>query len=467
MNLKKLLLILLFATASTPVKAGICLPDIIGSNMVLQQKSKVKLWGWADPYEKITVKASWDNKVYEATGSRDAKWELELQTPAAGGPYAITLQGKNTLLLENVLIGEVWLCAGQSNMEMSGSWGLQDIQKELPKAHRQELRFFHISKTTAAFPQEQVRGQWVLCDSNTLKTFSAAAYFFGKNLGLQLGVPVGLVEAAWGGTAAEVWTPDSLVNNDPVLKKAATLIQPSGMCPYIPGSAYNGMIAPITSYAIAGVIWYQGENNTDAATTYRPLFTALIGAWRRAWGQQLPFYYVQVAPFRYKKTNAGALLREAQWQCSSIPNTGMVATNDITGNVNDVHPQNKHDVGLRLATWALADHYGRTGITHKNPEYKSILIKGAKAVIKISGAEAGLTIKGDTLAEIQIAGADKIFYPAEATIRGDTIAVWNTRVKKPMAVRYCFTDTAIGNVFNSAGLPLLPFRTDQWSFPGF
>ncbi|MBZ4187472.1 sialate O-acetylesterase [Niabella beijingensis] len=467
MNLKKLLLMLPAIAGVIQAKADIRLPDIIGSNMVLQQQSRVKLWGWADPYEKITVKGSWDDKVYETTGTRDAKWEIELQTPAAGGPYTISLQGKNTLLLENVLIGEVWLCAGQSNMEMSGSWGLQDIQKELPQAHRQELRFFHIPKTTAAFPQEQVRGQWVVCDSNTLKTFSAVAYFFGKHLRQKLGGPVGLIEAAWGGTAAEVWTPDRIVNSSPVLKKAATLIQPSGMCPFIPGSAYNGMIAPIVSYTIAGVTWYQGENNTDAAATYRPLFTAMIDAWRLAWKQPLPFYYVQVAPFRYKKINAGALLREAQWQCRVIPHTGMVATNDITGNVNDVHPQNKHDVGLRLANWALADHYGRTGIAYKSPEYKSMSVKGAKAFIKISGAEAGLKLKGDTLAEIQIAGADKVFYPAQAVIQGDTIVVWNTKVKKPMAVRYCFTDTAIGNVFSSAGLPLLPFRTDRWAFPGF
>ncbi|MBO9592853.1 MAG: sialate O-acetylesterase [Niabella sp.] len=467
MNLKKFCLMAWLVLAVTHAKADIRLPDIIGNNMVLQQQSRIKLWGWADPNEKISITTSWDNRVYEATGSRDAKWTVELQTPAAGGPYAISLQGKNRLLLENVLIGEVWLCAGQSNMEMSGSWGLQDIQKELPQAHQQELRFFHIPKTTAAFPQEQVKGEWVVCDSNTLKTFSAVGYFFGKNIRQKLGTPVGLIEAAWGGTAAEVWTPDSIVNNNPVLKKAAGLIQPSGMCPYIPGSAYNGMIAPIVPYAIAGVTWYQGENNTDAATTYRPLFTAMIHAWRRAWEQPLPFYYVQVAPFRYRKTNAGALLREAQWQCRVIPHTGMVATNDITGNVNDVHPQNKHDVGLRLSNWALADHYGIKGIACKSPEYKSMQVKGTKAFIKISGADGGLKLRGDSISSMQIAGADKVFYPAEAIIQDDTIVVWNISVKRPMAVRYCFTDTAIGNVFSSAGLPLLPFRTDQWVFPGF
>ncbi|MCF3112041.1 sialate O-acetylesterase [Niabella sp. CC-SYL272] len=467
MNRKKLWMMGLLAVAMMHAKANIRLPDIIGNNMVLQQQSKVKLWGWADPNEKISIKASWDNIVYETTGSRDAKWVMELQTPAAGGPYSISLQGKNRLLLENVLIGEVWLCAGQSNMEMSGSWGLQDIQKELPQAHQQELRFFHIPKTTAAFPQEQVKGAWVVCDSTTLNTFSAVAYFFGKHLHQQLRRPVGLIEAAWGGTAAEVWTPDSIVNSNPVLKKAAGLIQPSGMCPYIPGSAYNGMIAPIVPYAIAGVNWYQGENNTEAATTYRPLFTAMIHAWRRAWNQPLPFYYVQVAPFRYRKVNAGALLREAQWQCRVIPHTGMVATNDITGNVNDVHPQNKHDVGLRLANWALADHYGIKGVAYKSPEYQHMQVKGGRAYIKISGAEGGLKLRGDTLSSLQISGADKVFYPAEAIIQDDTIVVWSSHVKKPMAVRYCFTDTAIGNVCSNAGLPLLPFRTDQWTFPGF
>ncbi|HLA53596.1 MAG TPA: sialate O-acetylesterase, partial [Flavitalea sp.] len=333
LRIKFLISILLFG--SLHARSNVVLPDIIGTNMVLQQDTTVKLWGWADPNEKILITTSWNGKIYNATGSRDAKWSTEIETPRAGGPFTISFKGKNSLLLTNILIGELWLCSGQSNMEMSGNWGLPDIEKEKASANNDKIRFFSVVKNTAEYPQDQIRGHWELCDSNSLIYFSAVGYFFGKRVNERLGFPVGLINASWGGTAAEVWTPDSIINNQPVLKEAARIIQPSAMCPYIPGHVYNAMIAPLTSMAIAGVVWYQGENNTEAANTYNLLFTTMIKAWRTAWNQNFPFYFVQIAPYRYKKVNSGALLREARLQTTEYPNTGMVVITDLVTDVND------------------------------------------------------------------------------------------------------------------------------------
>jgi sialate O-acetylesterase len=427
--------------------------------MVLQQQSQVKIWGWADPYENVSLTTSWDQKTYACIGSDNAQWQVMVETPAAGGPFTITIKGKNSIVLTNIMIGEVWICSGQSNMEMSGKSGLKDIKSALPTALNTNIRFFHIPKTTAPWPQTNGDGQWTICDSITLKTFSAVGYFFGKNLNKVLQVPIGLVEASWGGTSAEVWTPDSIVNNDPVLKAAAPGVLPSGMCPHIPGYAFNGMIAPVTNFNIAGVIWYQGENNTHAAGTYKQLFTAMIDGWRRAWNKNFPFYYVQIAPFKYRVQNTGALLREAQLQSMSHPNTGMVVITDLVDNIHDVHPANKHDVGLRLSNWALAETYHHPGVVYKSPGFSGMTIKNDKVVITF---DQGIIVKGKTVTELLIAGEDKVFYPAEAVIKNNTITAWSKQVKKPVAVRYVFSDTAIGNLFNAAGLPVTPFRTDNW-----
>jgi sialate O-acetylesterase len=292
-----------------------------------------------------------------------------------------------------------------------------------------------------------------------LNTFSAVGYFFGKHLNSTLQVPIGLVEAAWGGTSAEVWTPDSIVNADPVLKEAARLIAPSGMCPHDPGYTYNAMIAPLTNFNIAGVIWYQGENNTINARSYQRLFTSMIDAWRNAWNKNFPVYYVQIAPYKYKAQNTGALLREAQLQSTTHPNTGMVVITDLVDNIYDVHPANKHDVGLRLSNWALAVTYHKEGIVYKSPVFSGMAIKNDKAVITF---DQPLTIKGKTVNELLIAGEDQVFYPAEAMIKNNTITVWSKQVKKPVAVRYGFSDTAIGNLLGKDGLPVSPFRTDSW-----
>ncbi len=454
-------IILLFI--SFYAKSNIRLPDVINNNMVLQQQSEVKLWGWGEPNEKVTITTSWDNKSYAPViVDGNAEWKLKIKTPVAGGPYQINFSGNNKISLSNVMIGEVWVCSGQSNMEMCGNWGLQDIKQELPVANHSNIRLFKIAKATASTPQKNCTGKWQLCDSNTLKEFSAVAYFFGKNLHQQLNVPIGLIEAAWGGTSAEVWTPDSIIQQDNFLREASTKIAANGQCPNLPGYTYNAMIAPITNFSVAGTIWYQGENNTINAYAYKHLFTSMIDAWRKAWHNNMPFYFVQIAPFNYALKNTGALLREAQSESSNYTNVGMVVINDLVTDVHNVHPADKHDVGLRLANWALADHYKLPGIVYKSPEIKGFYINKNKVMIAVNNAPNGLKLKGEKATELFVAGADSIFYSAEVVVKKNVIKVWSKQVSKPVAVRYCFSDTAIGNIFNTEGLPLAPFRIDKW-----
>jgi sialate O-acetylesterase len=459
----KVMLLMAIICLEVSVYADIRLPAVLSSNMVLQQQSQIKLWGWGEPYEKITVTTSWDNKTYpETKPNGNASWQLNINTPAAGGPYTITIKGRNTIILNNILIGEVWVCSGQSNMEMSGNWGLQDIKQALPTAYNSNIRFFHIPKATAQTQQNDCNAQWLVCDSNTLKSFSAVGYFFGRNLNSRLNIPIGLVEAAWSGSSAEVWTPDSVINNDPILKPAATKIAANDQCPSIPGYAYNGMVAPIKDFAIAGTIWYQGENNTINAATYPRLFTAMIDSWRRAFNKEIPFYFVQIAPFRYQLKNVGALMRESQTKSMHHPNTGMVVITDLAIDTNNVHPANKHDVGLRLANWALAETYHQRGIIYKSPQFKSMSIHKDKAILLFDNAGKGFTIKRKEPTQLFLAGGDEVFYPASVSAKKNKLIIWSAQVKKPVAARYGFSNTAIGNLFSTEGLPVGPFRTDNW-----
>lgn len=463
--MKKWSSLLFFSLFFIAAHAAIRLPAVISSNMVLQQQSTVKLWGWCSPWEKIAITTSWNNKTDSLKGTRDANWVHSIQTPAAGGPFTITIWGSNTaapVVLENVLIGEVWVCSGQSNMEWNYYNKLPDIAAELPTCYNKNIRFFHIPKTTAVTPQDDCAAKWTICDSNTLRFFSAVGYFFGKKLNHDLNVPIGLVNSSWGGTPAEVWTPEAKVINDAELKASAAKLKPDARWPLTPGYTYNAMIAPITNYGIAGAIWYQGESNVEMHDTYRKLFTTMIDSWRKAWNKDFPFYYVQIAPYRYGANLNGALLREAQTKAMSHPNTGMVVITDLVADTGNIHPTNKHDVGARLANWALHDTYKKEGIVYKSPMYKSMEVKKGKAYISFDNAPAGLMAKGKAVTEVYVAGSDKQFYPAEAKIENNQLVVFSKQVKEPVAVRYGFTNTAVGNLFGKEGLPVNPFRTDNW-----
>ena len=454
--------ICLFLSLSVNLTAAIRLPNIIGSHMVLQQKSTVKIWGWAAPAEKVIIKTSWDNKTYEATTSNGAKWVSNLQTPTAGGPYQITISASNTIVLEDVLIGEVWVCGGQSNMEWSGDQSLKETLDEAPNATNTSIHFFYVAKSTSDFPQDNLEGKWMVCSPEEMKHFSAIGYFFGKNLNQTLHYPIGLINSNWGGTPAETWTPEYVINNVAIIKKGADSLTAADEWPHITSKAYNAMIFPLTNYSIAGVIWYQGESNTNTHFAYEKLFTGMIDAWRHHWNQNFPFYFVQIAPFTYGNKNVGALLREAQTKAANHNGTGMVVITDLIPDTTNIHPTRKIEVAKRLSDLALNKTYGYTTIPCQSPIYQSHTIDKDKISIQFNNADNGLMAKGDIITSFEIASEDKIFLPAQAKIIGNTIVVSNKNIKNPVAVRFAFNNTAMPNLFNKEGLPVNLFRTDNW-----
>jgi sialate O-acetylesterase len=454
--------ICLFLSLSVNLTAAIRLPNIIGSHMVLQQKSTVKIWGWAAPAEKVIIKTSWDNKTYEATTSNGAKWVSNIQTPTAGGPYQITISASNTIVLEDVLIGEVWVCGGQSNMEWSGDQSLKETLDEAPNATNTSIHFFYVAKSTSDFPQDNLEGKWMVCSPEEMKHFSAIGYFFGKNLNQTLHYPIGLINSNWGGTPAETWTPEYVINNVAIIKKGADSLTAADKWPHITSKAYNAMIFPLTNYSIAGVIWYQGESNTNTHFAYEKLFTGMIDAWRHHWNQNFPFYFVQIAPFTYGNKNVGALLREAQTKAANHNGTGMVVITDLIPDTTNIHPTRKIEVAKRLSDLALNKTYGYTTIPCQSPIYQSHTIDKDKISIQFNNADNGLMAKGDIITSFEIASEDKIFLPALAKIIGNTIVVSNKNIKNPVAVRFAFNNTAMPNLFNKEGLPVNLFRTDNW-----
>ena len=289
--------IAIIALFTKNANADVRLPAIIGDHMVLQQNTEVNLWGWCEPFENIKIHTSWDTTTFSGKGTSEAEWNIKIKTPVAGGPYSISITANNKITIQDVLIGEVWDCSGQSNMEMSQSWGIKEYAQDMDSANNKSIRLFHIPKLSALYPQDDTKGTWVVCNPNDAKQFSLSGYFFGKKLQETLSVPIGLIEANWGGTPAEVWTPKDSITNNAVLHKAADNLQYSDYWPVKPSSTFNAMINPITKFNIAGVIWYQGEANTNSPLTYSQLFTTMINSWRAAWHNNFPFYFVQIAPY--------------------------------------------------------------------------------------------------------------------------------------------------------------------------
>lgn len=430
--------------------------------MVLQQNDSASLWGWGNPGEKIFVTTGWSNSPDSAIVNNRANWKIKIKTPPAGGPYRITLKGSNTIILNDVMIGEVWICSGQSNMEWSYMNGLKDVALELPACYNSNIRFFNIPKTTANHPQDDIRAEWKICDSNSLKTFSAIGYFFGKKLNGDLNIPIGLINASWGGTPAEVWTPEKIFDDDEELRLAAAKLQSFRWWPNHDGLCYNAMIDPITKFNIAGAIWYQGESNTVNNESYYKLFTTMINSWRESWKKDFPFYYVQIAPYKYGLNNVGALVQEAQTKAMSYKNTGMVVVTDLVDSVTNIHPSNKHDVGMRLANWALAETYNKKNIAYKSPVYKSKTTDKNKIILSFDNASKGFRENNNITGFYIFDLKQEAWFPAQAKIEKDKILVWNENTTSPLHVRFGFGNTVIGNVFSKEGLPLCPFRTDNF-----
>jgi sialate O-acetylesterase len=647
---------LLAALAST-ARADVKLPALVGDNMVVQQGVKVRVWGWAEPGERVAVAMA--GKVASAVTDAKGKWEVWIGPYEAGGPHGMSISGKNTITLRNVLVGEVWVGSGQSNME----WQLQNAMNgaaEIAKANHPEIRFFTVTKKTSPTPLDDVEGRWVVCSPETAGSFSAVAYFFGREIHQELKVPVGLIHSSWGGTPAEAWTSRPALAASPDFKPMVDALdssakgQPEARREYeaalakweeehflqdtgnadtgrakpdfsdagwktmklpqlwesagldidgsvwfrktvdlpadwagkdlalslgpiddfdttyfngtkvgaigretpnfylaprkytVPGSAvragrnviavrafdhvggggfggssadmtlapagaaaadpislagewrydiengvasrnvdfgtqpvappgvnnpnsptvlYNAMLAPLTSYTIRGAIWYQGEANANRGRQYRTLFPTMIRDWRSAWGAgDFPFLFVQLANWQPRKAEPSesgwAELREAQLMTLKEPATGMAVVIDI-GEADDIHPRNKHDVGHRLAVWALAKTYGKK-LEYSGPLYESFKVEGKEARIRFSHADGLRAMNGDEPVGFAVAGSDKKFVWAKAKIEGDTVVVWSDAVAKPEAVRYAWADNPAANLYNGAGLPASPFRTDAW-----
>lgn len=465
--MKKPLIVLLISMVilcSMDLRAQLRLPAILSSGMVLQQNDSVALWGWAGPGEKVYVTTSWNKRTDSAIVSNLATWKLKVKTPAAGGPYTIDISSRNKITLQDVMIGEVWVCSGQSNMEWNYHNGTSDIAADFVSAKNPNIRFFHIQRTGADYPQDDVKAAWTHCDSNSIKTFSSIGYFFGKKLQQDLNVPIGLINASWGGTPAETWTPEQIVHENTVLKAAASKLNTYPWWPSAAGKAYNGMIAPVTNFSIAGAIWYQGESNTTTYDTYQQLFTTMIDAWRAVWKREFPFYFVQIAPYKYGTTNIGALLQEAQTRSMTHPKTGMVVITDLVDSVTNIHPSRKRPVGERLANWALAETYGKTGLNYMSPVLTASVLQKDKILLRFANAMNGFTVNGQAAEGffVSAAGQEK-WYPAKAKILNNTITVWSPELKNPYYVRYGFGNTLIGNVSSKEGLPIIPFRTDKFA----
>ncbi|MEG1699972.1 MAG: sialate O-acetylesterase [Alistipes sp.] len=468
--MKKFLLIVIALFAGWSVSAKVELPEMIGDNMVLQQNTSATLWGWASPRASVTAEASWGARA-TVKSDNDGRWTLQLKTPEGSyEPQQITLVSGDKVVLNNVLIGEVWLGGGQSNMEMSlvGYHNCPAVGAAkviaLANTQRNKIRYVRINRVGAYTPQERVAGRWNAFTPQTAAGCTAVGYYFASMLNQALDVPVGIIDCAWGGSMVECWmNRESLENYPDVdLSQQGIAARGDGQRPMV---MFNAMVHPVSHYTLKGFIWYQGESNIGGHLAYPERLSKMVALWRSQWNLgELPFYFVEIAPFTYNNGLA-AYLRESQWKAQKlIPNSAVVSTNDLVERyeASNIHPKNKYDVGCRLAYHALSKTYGMTGIHSDSPQYVSMEIVADKALITMTQVELGYNrlvgIEG-----FEICGADRVFHPAQAAIDGNfRVVVSSPEVTAPIAVRYAFGDFTPGNLRNVWELPLVPFRTDNF-----
>ncbi len=484
------------------VRADVKLPAIFGDHMVLQRDTVVPVWGTASPGEEVTVSLA--GQTASAKAGADGKWSVKLTKLSAAGPHTLTVKGKNTVTLSDVLVGEVWLGSGQSNMAMTVNRA-KDFAQEQGTAKFPQVRMFTEASGGAGSAQSEGKGKWVVCAPESVGSFSATAYFFGREIHKALGVPVGLINSSVGGTPIESWIAPGAQTAAPELKgffesarnakkavdptqakakfdadlakwqeaakKAKADGKPAPKRPQDPvalaerkgnvGGLFNGKISALIPYAIRGALWYQGEANSapEKAQFYEAQLKLLVSDWRKLWGYEFPFAWVQLPNFG----GAGRdwpLVREAMLKTLALPKTGMAITIDI-GEEKDIHPKNKQDVGRRLAVWALGSVYGQKVAT-SGPLPAGHQVRGSEIVLSFKHTDGGLTAKGGELKGFVIAGADQQWKPATARIEGDKVIVTSADVKQPTAARYAWENWPTCNLFNGAGLPASPFRTDDW-----
>lgn len=483
------IILLLICNASF---AEVNLPLLFCDNMVVQQNTKVNFWGTAKPNEKITITVGWHKKIYKTQANDAGNWQIKIKTTNASyTEYTVTIEGENTIVLKKVLLGEIWFSSGQSNMELVMR-RVNNAEKEINEANYPNIRLFNVKKKMADEPQTTIpKGSlWMPCTPESVKEFSAISYYFARKMQQELNVPIGIITANWGGTGAECWTPEEKMKTNPLLKniysrwakweldrdkdslvyaeaktKGEKIEEPKSL--YMtnrphrrPSVLYNAMVNPLIPYTIKGVIWYQGTSNRDWATEYLEQMKALISGWRNHWNSgNFPFYFLQLTAYKYSDSNLAAIIRENQLKTLELSNTAMCPTMDI-GDLKELHVTNKLPYGLRLANIALANSYHKD-IPFCGPLFDEFAVKGNTITIEFD-YELGLHFSGDHLNDIYIAGADRKFVKASASIKNNSLIVSSPEVLKPIAVRYAWNNTGEANLFNGDNLPASPFRTDSW-----
>lgn len=477
--MKKLILLVFSFLMVGFVSAEIILPKVITNNMVLQREKSVAIWGKADVNEKVTVK--FEGQIKTVVADSSGNWEVKLNPMSASAvPRKMIISGSNTITLDNILVGEVWLCSGQSNMEypldlrlhkfVAPKKGEDLAEKELKGNKNPLIRFLYVERKLQT---ELPTKGWTDCNDSLFRFVSAAGYFFAKELANELKVPIGIISSSWGGTRVEQWTPPTAYEQSPLFKDSVFGKPNFKIDGMIPGKMFTGMLLPIIPYTIKGFLWYQGESNLmihDTAT-FAAKTKLMIDTWRGRWNDnKMPFYFVQIAPYYYSKrkdklqhgTDLLPYYWEAQAKCLDIPNTGMVVTTDLVDDLNNIHPSYKWEVGRRLSLWALAKDYGKK-IVFSGPLYSKIKIKKNSIELEFTHTGSGLiSANGQPLNWFTIAGGDKKFVVAKALIKGNKVIVSSKDVINPIAVRFAWDETAMPNFCNKEKLPASPFRTDAW-----
>lgn len=461
-------LLLLFSwTLVVPARGEVRLPGIFGDAMVLQQQRPIKVWGWADPGESITVSIAAESQT--TTADDQGRWRLELPPrPASSEPLRLTVRGENQIDFNDVLVGEVWLCSGQSNME----WPVErssDAKREIAAADHPMIRHIKFPRRPSMQPLDEISGEWQICSPDTVASFTAVGYFMARRLQQQLNVPIGLINASWGGTRVEPWTPPVGFEQTPALRDIHDSLQarlagtePPYQSHQDPTMLYNGMIHAFVGFPIRGAIWYQGESNHLEGMLYYEKKKALINGWRQLWGQgDFPFYFVQIAPFQYGDEDPQILPRfwEAQAAVTELNRTGMVVINDIA-TVDDIHPPNKQDVGWRLANMALHHDYGHEELVADHPKFENMEVVGQTLHVHFANTGGGLKTRDDQPpTHFEVIGQEATeFQPANARIDGDKVILSAPGVTQPVGFRFAWHKLAEPNLMGGTGLPVAAVR---------
>ena len=466
--MRRIVLSLFIGLSTLTMSAKVRLPQFFSDGMVLQQQSECNLWGWAEPGKKVSISTSWDKKSFMVTARKDGLFSLKVKTPEAGGPYFIGFKDQDYVQLNNVMIGEVWICSGQSNMEMQmkgfKQQPVEGTTEELLRCKDANLRLFTVKRHASLTPEQDVKGQWNEANSASVREFSATAYYFGRALRQVLDVPVGLICTSWGGSACEAWMHPDWLKAFPKVNQHVTEADVEKLQQRCPTALYNGQLKPLVGYTMRGAIWYQGEDNIPRYDYYATLMKAMVEGWRSDWKQgNFPFYYCQIAPYDYSLIGweNSQYLREQQAKAETMIDNARMAVLMDAGLEYGIHPRKKRQAGERLALLALSNTYEQKGLPDF-ATYKEVTFQNDTAVVSFDRSKEWVYFEhGPKSQNFEIAGADKVFYPAEAWVSRNRVYVHSDKVKAPVAVRYAFRDWVEGDLMHD-GLPVSSFRTDDW-----